>query len=127
MSFLQKNKFHTFFSLSFLAIFSIFSTILLYGRSSSEDKPYLKTAQKIYRKGMSEQHAFELVKKITSVGPRLTGSPQAEAAVELTRQLMEDMGFENVHLEPAEVPHWVRGELEEGWITSAGSGTVSVP
>jgi carboxypeptidase Q len=127
MSFLQKNKLHTFFSLSFLAIFSIFSTILLYGRSGSEDKPYLKTARKIYRKGMSEQHAFELVKKITSLGPRLTGSPQAEAAVELTRQLMEDIGLDNVHLEPAEVPHWVRGELEEGWITSAGSGTVSVP
>jgi hypothetical protein len=40
---------------------------------------------------------------------------------------MEDMGFDNVHLEPAEVPHWVRGEQEEGWITSSESGTISVP
>ncbi len=124
ISFLQKNKFHTFFS---LALSAIFISILLFGRAGSENKPYLKTARKIYSRGMSEQYAFELLKKITSVGPRLTGSPQAEAAVELTRQLMEDMGLDNVHLEPTEVPHWVRGDQEEGWITSVGSGTTSVP
>ena len=127
MSSLQKKKFCSFFFLSLLAIFSIFISCLLYGSADSEDKPYLKTARQIYRKGMSEQYAFELVKKITGIGPRLTGSSQAEAAVELTRQLMEDMGFDNVHLEATEVPHWVRGETEEGWITSTGSGTVSVP
>ncbi len=76
---------------------------------------------------MGEQYAYEWLKKITSAGPRLTGSPQAEAAVELTRQLMVDMGFDDVHLEPAEVPHWVRGAQEEGWIKSDESGTISVP
>ncbi len=76
---------------------------------------------------MREQYAFEYLKKITGVGPRLTGSPQAEAAVRLTRQLMEDMGLDNVHLEPTEVPHWVRGDKEEGWISSSESGTISVP
>jgi carboxypeptidase Q len=124
---LTKNKLGALFSISLLAIFSIFISTLLYGSTDSANEPYIKTARKIYRKGMSEQYAFELLKRIVSVGPRLTGSPQAEAAVELTRQLMEDMGFDNVHLEPTKVPHWVRGETEEGWITSTGSGTVSVP
>jgi carboxypeptidase Q len=127
MSFLQKKKFRSFFYLSLLAIFSIFTSMLLCGSAGSENVPYLKTTRKIYRKGMTEQYAFELLKRITSLGPRLTGSPQAEAAVELTRKLMEEMGFDNVHLEPTEVPHWVRGELEEGWITSSESKTLSVP
>jgi carboxypeptidase Q len=124
---LQKNKYRTFSPIFLIVISSICISIVLWGHLRSEDDIYLKTARKIYRKGMSEQYAYELLKKITSVGPRLTGSPQAEAAVELTRQLMEDMGFDNVHLEPIEVPHWVRGEQEQGWITSAGSGTTSVP
>jgi hypothetical protein len=92
-----------------------------------EDGTYLKIARRISRKGLSEQYAFELLKKITSVGPRLTGSSQAKAAVELTRRIMEDMGLENVHLEPTEVPHWVRGESEEGWISLSGSGPIDVP
>lgn len=127
MSYLTKNKLGKLFILSHFVIFSIFISALLHGNADSTNEIYVKTARIIYRKGMTQQYAFELLKRITSVGPRLTGSPQAEAAVELTRQLMEDMGFDNVHLEPTEVPHWVRGEKEEGWITSAGSGTMSVP
>jgi hypothetical protein len=124
---LQKKKDLTFTFLFIVPIFLISVSILWCGSTSSENKPYLKTARQIYRKGMSEQYAFELLKRITSVGPRLTGSAEAEVAVELTRQIMEDMGFDNVHLEQAEVPHWVRGEQEEGWITSSESGTISVP
>lgn len=108
-------------------ISTVFLSILSGRNLQPENDTYAKIARKICRKGLSELYAFELLKRITSVGPRLTGSAQAEAAVELTRQIMEDMGLENIHLEPTEVPHWVRGEQEEGWITSRGSGTIAVP
>jgi carboxypeptidase Q len=127
MSSSKKNKLSVFISVFLLILLSTFFSMVLCGHIDSTNESYLKTAQKIYRKGMTEPYAFELLKRITRVGPRLTGSPQAETAVQVTRQLMEDMGFDNVHLEPTEVPHWVRGEKEEGWITSSESGTLSVP
>jgi len=43
------------------------------------------------------------------IGPRLTGSVQAEAAVARVADAMKRAGFK-VTLQPAWVPHWVRGE-----------------
>jgi len=44
------------------------------------------------------------------IGPRLSGSPAAEAAVAWGLQEFRDDGMTNVHTEPVMVPHWVRGE-----------------
>lgn len=43
------------------------------------------------------------------IGPRLSGSPQAEAAVKQVAAALEGAGLK-VTLQPAKVPHWVRGE-----------------
>lgn len=43
------------------------------------------------------------------VGPRLSGSPGAEAAVALLAGKMREAGA-SVSLQPCKVPHWVRGE-----------------
>src|ERR1043166_3004889 len=43
------------------------------------------------------------------IGPRLTGSVQAEAAVARVADEMKRAGFK-VTLQPAWVPHWVRGD-----------------
>jgi hypothetical protein len=43
------------------------------------------------------------------IGPRLSGSPQAQAAVEQVAQVMRTDGLK-VTLQPVRVPHWVRGE-----------------
>ncbi len=44
-----------------------------------------------------------------NIGPRLSGSPQAQKAVEYVAGELKAQGFE-VTLEPVMVPHWVRGE-----------------
>ena len=46
-----------------------------------------------------------------SIGPRLSGSPQAAAAVEYVEKQMRDLGLD-VRLEPVTVRHWVRGKEE---------------
>ena len=46
------------------------------------------------------------------IGPRLSGSPQLEAAVQQVAATMRTLGA-TVQLQPAKVPHWVRG-LEQG-------------
>jgi carboxypeptidase Q len=81
---------------------------------------YKEVAEAIRKSGLQEERAFELLGRITEIGPRLTASPGAAAAVELTRKIMEEMGFDNVHLEPVTVNRWVRGAKEEAKITSLG-------
>jgi Zn-dependent M28 family amino/carboxypeptidase len=54
-----------------------------------------------------------LTELCTKVGPRLSGSPGAQKAVEWARKTMESSGLERVRLEPVMVPHWVRGAAEE--------------
>ena len=43
-------------------------------------------------------------------GPRLSGSPNLEAALRWSRDEMRKDGLENVRLEPAMVPQWIRGD-----------------
>ncbi|MBI3568234.1 MAG: M20/M25/M40 family metallo-hydrolase [Gemmatimonadetes bacterium] len=42
-------------------------------------------------------------------GPRLSGSPALERGIDWLLAEMKKSGLENVHGEPAMVPHWVRG------------------
>jgi hypothetical protein len=51
------------------------------------------------------------------IGGRLSGSPEAQKAVEWGEKLMKDLDFDKVWLQPVMVPHWVRGEKEEASFT----------
>jgi Zn-dependent M28 family amino/carboxypeptidase len=88
------------------------------------ERDYRLLSEEITRKGMSENYAYSVLSRLTRIGPRLTGSPGAAAAVELMRQEMTDLGLENVHLEPTLVGRWVRGETEEARLISGSLGTV---
>ncbi|RYE16940.1 MAG: peptidase M28 family protein, partial [Sphingobacteriaceae bacterium] len=73
--------------------------------------------------GQPYQNLEYLCKKI---GPRLSGSANAQKAVDWTKKLMEQYGFDRVFLQEVMVPHWVRGEKEQAKIVS-GNQQVSVP
>ncbi len=51
-----------------------------------------------------------------NIGQRLSGSANAQKAVEWSKKLMESYGFDKVFLQPCMVPHWVRGAKEQGFI-----------
>ncbi len=51
------------------------------------------------------------------IGGRLSGSPEAQEAVEWGEKLMKDYNFDKVWLQPVMVPHWVRGEKEQAYFT----------
>ena len=70
--------------------------------------------------GLAGERAFEILERITSAGPRLTGSPEAAAAVGLSAALMKELGFADVHTEPVEVGRWVRGGVAEADIAPSG-------
>ncbi len=73
---------------------------------------YRPAAEKMTADGLQGERAHALLERLTRGGPRLTGSPAAAEAVALTRRMMEELGFEDVHLEPITVGHWERGEGE---------------
>jgi hypothetical protein len=114
------QKFH---QCRLVSIVILFSTTLL--AQANHNQPYLEIARQITRAALAEGRAYHLLAELTSHGPRLSGSPQAAAAVEWSRQTMMQLGFDNVRLQEAMVPHWVRGPIEEAAIiNSTTMGTV---
>ena len=61
-----------------------------------------------------------------NIGPRLSGSKNAQKAVEWGKKLMESYGFDHVFLQEVMVPHWVRGAKEVGMIID-GKNKIPVP
>ncbi len=68
-------------------------------------------AEKILATDQDGAHAYKALEELSDdIGARLSGSPQLDQAIRWAKARMEADGFENVHLEKAMVPHWVRGE-----------------
>src|ERR1700759_1741479 len=61
-----------------------------------------------------------------NIGARLSGSPNAQKAVDWSKKVMESYGFDHVFLQEVMVPHWVRGAKEEAYIID-GKNKIVVP
>jgi len=58
---------------------------------------------------LEDDYAFKQLEHLTeNIGPRISGSPQAEQAAQYVAEQLRKLGLE-VRLEEVEVPHWVRG------------------
>ncbi|MGI8882828.1 MAG: M20/M25/M40 family metallo-hydrolase [Pyrinomonadaceae bacterium] len=106
---------HKLISLPFILLFSfigIFAqqttpTPLLYSEKTLEEM------RKIQTFSLKSDYALKQTAYLTNnIGPRLTGSPQAERAVQYVAEQMRKLGLE-VQLQELKAPHWVRG-LEKG-------------
>lgn len=70
----------------------------------------LSELKKIRQAAFESDYAYRQTAYLTNnIGPRLTGSRQAERAVQYVAEEMRKLGLE-VYLQKLEVPHWVRGE-----------------
>ncbi len=77
--------------------------------------------RKIYDEALSHGAGYTWLRYLSEeIGGRLSGSPQAAAAVEWSRQVMDSLGLDSVYLQQVMVPHWMRGKKEVGKIISAG-------
>lgn len=67
--------------------------------------------------------AYENLRFLTKkIGPRLSGSANAQKAVEATAKMLRSAGADTVYLQPCMVPHWVRGAKETGYIQPGNGG-----
>jgi hypothetical protein len=73
--------------------------------------------RQIYNEALSNGRAYEDLRSLCKdVGARLSGSAEAQMAVEWSKMTMEKYGFDKVYLQDIMVPHWERGTKESGWI-----------
>ncbi|AXT56162.1 M20/M25/M40 family metallo-hydrolase [Aquimarina sp. MMG015] len=61
------------------------------------------------------------------IGPRLSGSLNAQKAVEWTEQELKDIGLDKVWLQSVMVPKWTRGVTEFAYIETDPGQTTNVP
>lgn len=105
----MKQKFLVFLCLSF-----IFSTNSFAQQASPTPVLYsektLSEMKRIQAAALSSDYAYRQTAYLSNnIGPRLSGSPQAERAVQYVAAEMKRLGLD-VRLQKVMVPHWVRGE-----------------
>ncbi|WP_348261182.1 M20/M25/M40 family metallo-hydrolase [Telmatobacter sp. DSM 110680] len=82
---------------------------MLSGGKSAWTDEQLATMERLRAAAMKSDYAYKELQHLTdNIGPRLSGSPQAQKAVDYVAGEMRSLGAE-VTLEKAAVPHWVRG------------------
>lgn len=92
--------------------------------SQNSDSIFLR---KIYNEALSNGHSYENLRSLCKdVGARLSGSAEAQMAIEWSERLFKSYGFDKVHLQPIQVPYWKRGTAEAGWIRKANQSLQKV-
>lgn len=93
--------------------------------AQTEDEKQLKN---IYDAALTKGMAYDWLNHLSNqIGGRLSGSVQAQQAVEYTKAQLDSMGLDRVWLQPVMVPKWVRGTPEFAYFESTPGTTTNVP
>lgn len=108
-----------------ILLLGTFSLLTIFGFSQSDST----MLRKIYTDALTNGKSYSNLDYLTNkIGGRLSGSPQAQLAVDWAFKAMKEAGADTVFLQECMVPHWVRGEKEIAKvITSNGKGIKDVP
>ncbi len=88
---------------------------------TAEEKIDSTNIKKIFNSALLHGKSYEWLRDLTTnIGGRMSGSPEAEKAVIWGEKVMKESNLDTVWLQPAIVPHWVRGEKEEAYYISKG-------
>ncbi|MDT0557062.1 M20/M25/M40 family metallo-hydrolase [Ichthyenterobacterium sp. W332] len=92
--------------------------------NAQSDEDVLKI---IYYQTLTNGKSYQWLDYLSNqIGGRLSGSVNAELAVEYTKKELEALGLDKVWLQPVMVPKWVRGTKEYAYIEGASGRTTTV-
>lgn len=75
--------------------------------------------RKIYDEALLRGHAYARLGQLCKdIGPRLSGSDEAEKGIEWALDMLNTYGFDSVYKQPVMVPRWERGKREPLYIKS---------
>lgn len=102
----------------FLSLFLVLNT------TAQTDEEVIKN---LYKTSLTNGNSYQWLDHLSNqIGGRLSGSLNAEKAVEYTKEELEKLGLDKVWLQPVMVPKWVRGAPEFAFIESAFGATTNV-
>ena len=102
----------------------LFFLLIPFSIFSQSDKDIFK---EIYNNSLTNGKSYEWLDYLSNnIGGRLSGSLNAERAVNWTKSELELLGLDKVWLQPVMVPKWVRGAPEFAYIESEPGKTTKV-
>jgi len=105
-------------------LFFILTLFISVQITAQEDAKALKT---IYSTSLTDGMSYEWLDHLSNqIGGRLSGSLNAERAVEYTKEELEKLGLDKVWLQPVMVPRWLRGAPEFSYIETTPGKTTKV-
>ena len=112
-------------SISFKSIFIVLLSFLLV--NSLEAQTDEKVLESIYKTSLTNGQSYQWLDYLSNnIGGRLSGSDNAEQAVQYTKSELEKLGLDSVWLQPVMVPKWVRGDQETAYIESSTGERIEV-
>jgi len=95
-----------------ISLLLVLNSFLLFAQTKGE-----RTIKEIYKSSLTNSKCYSWLDYLSnSIGARLSGSANAEKAVQYTKSQLETLGFDRVYLQEMMVPKWVRGEKESAYI-----------
>ncbi len=108
--------------------YALFTLLLMMFYSEAQQRKDSLMLQSIYRKALLDGKAYDWLDYLTNqIGGRLSGSLNAERAVEWSKEELEKLNLDKVWLQPVLVPKWVRGPKEFALIETEPGVTFNVP
>ncbi|MEL6304011.1 MAG: M20/M25/M40 family metallo-hydrolase [Bacteroidota bacterium] len=93
-------------------------------QGQTEDEKQLKS---IYDLALTKGKAYDWLNYLSNqIGGRLSGSVQAQQAVDYTKEQLDSLGLDRAWLQPVMVPKWVRGTPEFAYIETKPGLTTNV-
>jgi len=94
----------------------LFSLLIIQLNAFGQDSVFIR---KIFTEALDRGKAYSDLRELCkNIGPRLSGSANAEMAIDWSEAKFKSYKFDNVHRQPIMVPHWERGTTESGWVTT---------
>lgn len=101
--------------------------LLLLGGSLIAQNGDSVTIRRIFDMALENGHAYHNLEYLCKkIGPRLSGSANAQKAITWSKNLMENYGFDRVYLQDLMVPVWERGVKEQAYFIE-GNTKIPVP
>lgn len=106
-----------------LALFFVIAFAYV-GLSQNTDEEQIK---KLYDTALTEGTGYDWLNYLSNqIGGRLSGSIQAQQAVDYTKAQLDSLGIDKVWLQPVMVPKWVRGTPEFAYFETNPGTTTNV-
>ncbi len=103
--------------LPIIALLLCLQTTLLAQNTTSTDEQMIRN---FYDLSLLDGQSYNWLDYLSNeIGGRLSGSKQAQMAVDYTKVELDKLGLDKVWLQPVMVPHWIRGRQEVAWFNDS--------